>query len=26
VPGLNVYYFGERAPLRVENLLFYWQD
>ena len=26
VPGLCVYYFGERAPLSVDTLLFYWQD
>ncbi|MFJ1901126.1 hypothetical protein [Streptomyces sp. NPDC088115] len=26
VTGLCVYYFGERAPLSVETLLFYWQD
>jgi hypothetical protein len=26
VDGLSVYYFGERAPLDVGTLLFYWQD
>ncbi|WP_019011221.1 HEAT repeat domain-containing protein [Deinococcus aquatilis] len=26
VPGLNVYYFGAREPLRVGELLYYWQD
>jgi hypothetical protein len=26
VPGLCVYYFGDRGPLCVETLLFYWQD
>jgi hypothetical protein len=24
--GLPVYFFGERAPLSIYNLLFYWQD
>jgi hypothetical protein len=24
--GLSVYYFGERRPLQVRDLLFYWQD
>jgi hypothetical protein len=24
--GLNVYFFGRRAPLRIRDLLFYWQD
>ncbi|MGA5821755.1 hypothetical protein ACPC54_28290 [Kitasatospora sp. NPDC094028] len=26
VTGLCVYYFGERVPLKVDTLLFYWQD
>jgi hypothetical protein len=26
VEGLCVYYFGEREPLTVDTLLFYWQD
>jgi hypothetical protein len=26
VPGLNVYFFGDRAPLTIAELLFYWQD
>jgi hypothetical protein len=26
VPGLYVYYFGDRTPLTVGTLLFYWQD
>lgn len=26
VPGLNVYFFGERRPLALRDLLFYWQD
>ncbi len=26
VPGLNVYFFGNRAPLTIAELLFYWQD
>ncbi|MFM9559031.1 MULTISPECIES: hypothetical protein [Streptomyces] len=26
VPGLCVYYFGARAPVSVDTLLFYWQD
>ncbi|MBE1531849.1 hypothetical protein [Actinomadura algeriensis] len=26
VDGLHVYFFGERDPLRVHDLLFYWQD
>jgi hypothetical protein len=26
VTGLCVYYFGDRAPLDVRTLLFYWQD
>lgn len=26
VPGLNVYYFGDRSPLSIRDLLFYWQD
>lgn len=26
VTGLCVYYFGDRAPLDVQTLLFYWQD
>ncbi|KJS52391.1 hypothetical protein VM98_31730 [Streptomyces rubellomurinus subsp. indigoferus] len=26
VAGLCVYYFGERVPLKVDTLLFYWQD
>lgn len=26
VPGLNVYFFGDRAPLTIADLLFYWQD
>ena len=26
VPGLNVYFFGVRAPLTIAELLFYWQD
>jgi len=26
LPGLNIYFFGEREPLRIHDLLFYWQD
>lgn len=26
VEGLHVYFFGDRDPLRVRDLLFYWQD
>lgn len=26
VPGLNVYFFGHREPLPIQDLLFYWQD
>lgn len=26
VPHLNVYYFGNREPLSIQNLIFYWQD
>ena len=26
IPGLNIYYFGDRGPLSVKDLLFYWQD
>lgn len=26
IPNLNIYYFGSRKPLSVDNLLFYWQD
>ncbi|OLT31578.1 hypothetical protein BJF79_36855 [Actinomadura sp. CNU-125] len=26
VAGLHVYFFGDREPLRVHDLLFYWQD
>ncbi|RSN46684.1 hypothetical protein DMH08_35480 [Actinomadura sp. WAC 06369] len=26
VEGLHVYFFGDRGPLRVRDLLFYWQD
>ncbi|MER7583375.1 hypothetical protein [Kitasatospora sp. NPDC097691] len=26
VTGFCVYYFGERGPLKVDTLLFYWQD
>lgn len=26
VPGLNIYFFGDRAPLTIADLLFYWQD
>ncbi len=25
-PGLNVYYFGNREELSLDNLLYYWQD
>jgi hypothetical protein len=25
-PGLNIYYFGNREPLPVSDLLYYWQD
>lgn len=25
-PGLNIYFFGSREPLPVNDLLFYWQD
>eukprot|EP01122_Echinamoeba_exundans_P016599 TRINITY_DN8463_c0_g1_i1.p1 TRINITY_DN8463_c0_g1~~TRINITY_DN8463_c0_g1_i1.p1 ORF type:complete len:625 (-),score=94.94 TRINITY_DN8463_c0_g1_i1:44-1918(-) len=24
--GLNVYFFGDRSPLQIRDLLFYWQD
>lgn len=24
--GLNVYFFGSREPLDIQDLLFYWQD
>jgi len=26
VQGLNIYFFGDRKPLSVRDLLFYWQD
>ncbi|QFG23625.1 hypothetical protein [Actinomadura sp. WMMB 499] len=26
IDGLHVYFFGDRDPLRVHDLLFYWQD
>ena len=26
VPNLNVYFFGDRGPLTVRDLVFYWQD
>lgn len=26
VPGLNVYFFGNREPLRLYDLVYYWQD
>lgn len=26
VPDLNVYFFGDREPLHIRDLLFYWQD
>ena len=26
VPDLNVYFFGDREPLQIRDLLFYWQD
>jgi len=26
VQGLNIYFFGERKPLSIRDLLFYWQD
>ena len=26
VPALNIYFFGNREPLSVQDLLFYWQD
>ncbi|MEI6043031.1 MAG: hypothetical protein WCS37_01450 [Chloroflexota bacterium] len=25
-PGLNIYYFGNREPLPINDLLYYWQD
>ena len=26
VPGFNIYFFGDREPLPIKDLLFYWQD
>lgn len=26
VQGLNIYFFGDRKPLSIKDLLFYWQD
>ncbi|MGB0848936.1 MAG: HEAT repeat domain-containing protein [Thiolinea sp.] len=26
VPGLHIYFFGDREPLSIRDLLFYWQD